>query len=374
MVVTGISRFRIAEFDLRPENYLTARGETVSDEDTLGDDGVRRDALFYNLKEISREILELSPGTTDPLVKLIDRVDDPTYLTNVCAAYLNLSLSQKQELLEITDVESRMDTLLSHMRKERERSSLQREIRDKMAERLNKAQREALLREQMRTIRTELGEEGSEETADELAVKLREAELPEEPLKIAEEELKRLRALPSSSAEYHVIRTYLEWLVALPWNKRSLTTIDIVRARRILDEDHDGLDAVKKGFSSFSPWPSSKMTFMARSSASRPAGRGQNLSDSPLPDRSDANSFEPAWEACGTRPKSGAIAAPMLEPCPAGLSRASKCVGTRNPHAQYWTRSTSFAPTFMETHPPQCSKFLHRAKQILHRPLLGRRF
>jgi ATP-dependent Lon protease len=244
IVVTGIARFRVAEFELRPDGYLAARGEAVSD--VVSDDLVRKDALFYNLKELSREILELLPGTTDPLVKLIDRVDDPSYLTNVCAAYLNLPLSQKQDLLETVDVEIRMDTLLAHMRKEREVLNLQREIRDKMAERLNKAQREALLREQMRTIRTELGEEGSEETADDLEQKLREAELPEEARKQANEEIKRLRGLPPSSAEYHVIRTYLEWMVALPWNKRSQTLIDIARARQILDDDHYGLETVKK--------------------------------------------------------------------------------------------------------------------------------
>ena len=244
VVVTGIARFRAAALEITPENFLVARGETV--EDVLGQDPVRRDALLFNLKEISREILELLPGTTDPLVRLIDRVDDPSYLTNVCAAYINLPLPKKQELLELTEVESRMELLLSHMRKEREVLNLQREIRDKMSERLNKAQRDALLREQMRTIRTELGEEGEEHEANQLEQKLLEANLPDEARKQADEELKRLRGLPSSSAEYHVIRTYLEWLAALPWNRLDPSTIDVPRARRILDEDHSGLEAVKK--------------------------------------------------------------------------------------------------------------------------------
>jgi ATP-dependent Lon protease len=244
IVVTGISRFRVADFVTNTDGYLAARGEVVND--ILTDDPVRKDALFYNLKEISREILELLPGTTDPLVRLIERVDDPTYLSNVCAAYLNLTLLQKQELLETIDVQDRMESLLTHMRKEREVLNLQREIRDKMAERLNKAQREALLREQMRTIRTELGEESSEEAADDLELKLKAAELPEEARKQAHEELKRLKNLPPSSAEYHVIRTYLEWMASLPWNKRSTTLLDLPRARRILDEDHFGLEPVKK--------------------------------------------------------------------------------------------------------------------------------
>lgn len=94
VVVTGIARFRAVALEITPENFLVARGETV--EDVLGQDPVRRDALLFNLKEISREILELLPGTTDPLVRLIDRVDDPSYLTNVCAAYINLPLPKNR--------------------------------------------------------------------------------------------------------------------------------------------------------------------------------------------------------------------------------------------------------------------------------------
>ncbi|OFZ18333.1 MAG: endopeptidase La [Bdellovibrionales bacterium GWB1_55_8] len=245
IVVTGIARYRIARVELdATETYLTARGETVAD--IHSEDPIRNEALFNHLKELTREILELLPGAMEPLIKLIDQVDDSAYLSNVCAAYLNLSLPQKQELLETVQVERRMELLLSHMRKEREVLTIQREIRDKMSERLNKAQREALLREQLRTIRSELGEEASEDAADELDQKLRDGRLPEEAAKQARDELNRLRALPPASAEYHVIRTYLEWLAALPWYKRSESRIDVARARQILDEDHYGLEAVKK--------------------------------------------------------------------------------------------------------------------------------
>ncbi|HUP58687.1 MAG TPA: endopeptidase La, partial [Bdellovibrionota bacterium] len=206
---------------------------------------VRMNALFASLKESSREILEALQGT-EPLVRLIDRVDDPAYLCNVCAAYLNLPLAQKQELLETADVERRTESLLKAMRKELEMLGVQREIRDKMSERINKAQREALLREQLRTIRTELGEEGGEEIADELEDRLVQAKLPPEARKQADDELKRLKGLPPSSAEHHVIRTYLEWLAALPWTKRTEGRLDLDRAREILDEDHYGLKSVKK--------------------------------------------------------------------------------------------------------------------------------
>jgi ATP-dependent Lon protease len=244
IVVTGTSRYRIAEFELLPEGYISARGETVAD--VQGPDLIRNEALLNNLKEASREILELLPGPTDHLMWLMERVDDPSYLSNLCAAYLNLSLYEKQDLLETVQTERRMEKILAYMRKEREVLSVQKDIRDKMSERLSKAQREALLREQLRTIRQELGEDASEDTADQLEEKIRQARLPEDAAKQAADEMRRLRALPVNSAEYHVIRTYLEWLVVLPWNKRTVSQIDLEKARRTLDEDHFGLENVKK--------------------------------------------------------------------------------------------------------------------------------
>jgi ATP-dependent Lon protease len=183
IVVTGVARYRIVDFQLEESDFLAARGEIVADVYNLND--TRNQALFYNLKELAREVVELLPGATEPLIKLIDRVEDASYLCNVCAAYLNLPLSEKQELLETVHVTKRMETLLSAMRKERETLHMQREIREKMSERLNKAQREALLREQLRTIRSELGDEPGENLADEIEGKLREARLPEEASKHA---------------------------------------------------------------------------------------------------------------------------------------------------------------------------------------------
>jgi ATP-dependent Lon protease len=243
IVVTGVARYRVAEYRA-DGGYLAARGEVVAD--THSGDPIRVQALLGSLKAIAQEILELLPGATEPLIRLIEKVDDASYLTNVCAAYLNLAVPQKQELLETTDVERRVEVLLTHMRKEREVLNLQREIRDKMSERLNKAQREALLREQLRTIRSELGEEPGEEAVDDLAERLERAELPEEAAKQAADELRRLRQLPVASAEYHVVRTYLEWLASMPWRRSTPDNIDLVRARRILDEDHYGLEPVKR--------------------------------------------------------------------------------------------------------------------------------
>ncbi len=244
IVVTGIARERLFDLRLDPGGYLVARGESLSD--VHSPDTTRNEALFYNLKEIAREVVQLLPGTTESLIKLIDRIEDSAYLTNVCAAYLNLSLSQKQEFLENVLVESRIESLLTFMHKEREILSIQHDIREKMSDRLNKAQREAILREQLKTIRSELGEEPGEDAADELEKKLKDVQLPPEALQQVQEEMKRLRSLPVASAEFHVVRTYLEWMAALPWNKKTESPIDLKRARLILDEDHYGLEEVKK--------------------------------------------------------------------------------------------------------------------------------
>ena len=244
IVVTGIARQRLCEVRLDPGGFLVARGEMVADVHSA--DPVRNEALFYQLKEIAREVVQLLPGTGESLIKLIDRIEDSAYLTNVCAAYLNLAVSQKQELLENVVVESRIEVLLHLMQKEREILNIQREIRDKMTDRLNKAQRDALLREQLRTIRTELGEDPGEDASDDLEKKLREAGLPEEAKQQVQEELKRLKSLPVASAEYHVVRTYLDWMAAMPWSIKTESPIDIKKARKVLDEDHYGLEDVKR--------------------------------------------------------------------------------------------------------------------------------
>ncbi len=244
LVITGIARYRIAEV-LSSDDHLLARGEAVAD--VYSGDQARARALFNNLKRLAKEILDLLPGAGDSLSRLVEKLDDPTYLTNLCAAYLNIPTSEKQDLLENIFVETRMEKLLTMMQKEREVLNVQRDIQEKMSERIGKAQREALLREQMRTIREELGEEGSEvQVHEEIGQRLAQADLPADVKKIATDELRRLEALPSAAAEYHVIRTYLEWLADMPWKKSTKDVLDLTEARLILDEDHYGLDQVKK--------------------------------------------------------------------------------------------------------------------------------
>ncbi len=242
VVVTGVSRYRIAEF-IPAENHMSVRGETVAD--IHGSDPIRTQALFNSLKSLAKEILTVFPGPGEQLSKLVEKVDDPSQLANMCGAYLNLSTPQKQDLLEETMLDARIEKLLSIMHKEKEVLSVQKNIQEKMSERLTKSHREALLREQLRTIKEELGDEGSA-SQDEIRKKIEDAGLPEDARKIADEELSRLDGLPPAAAEYHVIRTYLDWLASMPWKKSTKDELDLKRAREILDEDHYGLEQVKK--------------------------------------------------------------------------------------------------------------------------------
>jgi ATP-dependent Lon protease len=240
-LITGIDRFQISNF-FSDGDFITAEGQVAPDE--FSTDSVRRLALFSSLKDAAKDILKLIPQVDDSILKLIDKLENPSQLSYLSATYLNIPLEAKQSLLEIKGVEERIEKLLAIMQKEREVLQVQRDIREKMSERLSKAQRDGLLREQMRAIQDELGEDDTA-VRDELVEKLNKAGLPDEVKKVSDKELKRLESIPAASAEYHVIRNYLEWLAEMPWKKAESQPIDIVKAREILDHDHYGLEKVK---------------------------------------------------------------------------------------------------------------------------------
>jgi len=242
ILITGLTRFKVHNFHDEGD-FITAEGEAYPDR--VHGDEVRRTALFNSLKELSKEILTLVPGIDEAITRMIGRIEDPTRMSFLVASYLAVPTEKKQELLEEEYVEDRIVKLLEIMNKEKEVLELQKDIRDKMSERLTRAQRDSILREQMRAIQDELGEsEGA--VQDEIKEKITKANLPEEVQKIADKELERLTQLPAQSAEYHVIRNYLDWLADMPWAISKSTEIDLSRAKEILDEDHYGLEKIKK--------------------------------------------------------------------------------------------------------------------------------
>jgi ATP-dependent Lon protease len=240
--VRGLSRFRI---DQVRENEGLYRVEGAKLEDSTNEDEVRKKALTESLRNLLLDLLKLFPDIPEQASKGITMVKDPAHLADLAAAYVNLSIEEQQKILEERIVEKRIEALLELLQKQKEVLTLQKDIQTKTAGRLNEEQRKALLREQLKEIKAELGEEDEGES-EELEEKLNKEELPEEVRKIVDRELKRLKQIPSASMEHQVSRNYLEWLAELPWNKSTRDHMDLKEASKTLDEDHYGLDIVKE--------------------------------------------------------------------------------------------------------------------------------
>jgi ATP-dependent Lon protease len=245
LVVQGLERFRVVEYT-QAAPYFKARIERLTDLQPAGDD-LRAQALARQTVSLFQRMVELSPVLGDDLLGLVAGAPDPGRLTDLVAATLPfLSAERKQELLATRDVTVRLTTLVQALAKELEVMELGSKIQSQIQTEMSKSQREYYLREQMKAIQKELGE-GDERTSEieELREKITAARMPEEAQREATRELERLAKMPPAAAEYTVARTYLEWLVALPWQQETPDDIDLRRAREVLDEDHAGLDKIK---------------------------------------------------------------------------------------------------------------------------------
>ena len=243
VVARGVARFRVHGF-FENKPYLEAEGSIWKDEADVDDK--TQGALLKSLKTASKEILELIPADTQQLGDLVDSISDLELLSNLCAGNIDIPVPQKQELLETVSVKTRVLKLLDYLVGLKENLEIQSQIREKLTHKLGKNQRENLLREQMRTIREELGETSEDDLGELYRKKIEDSGMPEEVFKIASDELKRLESIGKGSPETHVIRNYLDLLTSMPWSKSAGTDIDLDRARAILEEDHYGLDKIKK--------------------------------------------------------------------------------------------------------------------------------
>ena len=244
LVVQGVRRFRILELtQARP--FLAARVEAV-DECAAADD-LETEALVRNAETLFRQIVELSPFLPDELAGALQSASEPGRLADVIASSLPaLRTEVKQELLETPDVKTRLQRLVAALTKEAEVLALGSKIQSQVESELGKGQREYYLREQLKAIQKELGQtDDRTQELDELREKIEAAGMTEEAHKEALRELDRLAKMPPAAAEYTVARTYLDWLVALPWQKETTDVLDLGAARTILDEDHWGLEKVK---------------------------------------------------------------------------------------------------------------------------------
>jgi ATP-dependent Lon protease len=245
LIVQGLTRVRLDKM-LQTRPYLRA-AVTLADELLRDEDHIEIDALQRNIKSNFQQVVSLSPLLSDDLQALAGNITDPGKLADFIASSLTtIGTPVKQEVLETLDIRARMDALNRLLIKELEVLELGSKIQSQVQSEVGKNQREYFLREQMKAIQKELGE-GDEQAKeiDELRAKLDAVGLPDGVRKEAMRELDRLSKMPVAAAEYTVSRTYLDWIIALPWAKRTEDSIDLKRTKDVLDADHSGLEKVK---------------------------------------------------------------------------------------------------------------------------------
>jgi ATP-dependent Lon protease len=242
LMVQGLERIKIREWISR-EPYLVARIEAAPD---VTGDATETEALRHAIVDIFRRLVEASPDLPDELAVAVDNVSDPRHIAYFVGSVVPFDVATRQAVLELDPVPAKLRRLVDLLQRELAVRELGRKITTETQERLSKQQRDFYLREQLRSIQRELGEaEGGDTQVADLRRRIAEANLPEEAKREAERELTRLAGIPAASPEHGMIVTYLEWLAGLPWTKLSGGTIDIHRARQVLDEDHYDLEKIK---------------------------------------------------------------------------------------------------------------------------------
>jgi len=243
MLVQGLSRFKVISFE-KGKPYSMAKVENLEDKEKKDNE---TEALMSNLTGLFNKIIKLSPGLPPEIGEMSRSIQEPGILADMIASTINSSPEEKQKVLEIVDAKKRLKEVTRLANHQVEILELGSKIQSQVKGDMDKTQREYYLRQQLKAIKEELGEkdESTVETEDYKA-KIEEKNLPEEAKKEAERELSRLSRMHPSSAEYTVASTYLDWITSLPWHDSTKDTLDIKKARKILDEDHFGLEKPKK--------------------------------------------------------------------------------------------------------------------------------
>jgi ATP-dependent Lon protease len=242
VLVQGLERVRLERLT-QTEPYLAGEFEPVPD---VAEPTRELEALARNVEALFARIIELVPYLPDELQLAVANVTNPSALANLIASTVRLPAAEKQELLEEADVAARLHKLTVILNRELEVFELGTKIQSQVQSEMEKSQREFILRQQMKAIQDELGEVDEQQAEmNELRERIDQATLPEEADRQARRELDRLARLPPAAAEYGVIRTYLEWILSLPWNQMTEDDLDLSHARKILDEDHYDLEKVK---------------------------------------------------------------------------------------------------------------------------------
>ena len=243
LIAQGEERFTVLDYVSR-DPFLVARIETHK-EATVLDSEI--EARGLNLRDKALEAVQLLPQAPGELVNAIRSIESIPALADMVASFMDLKAADKQEILATFDLKTRLDRVLTLLGRRIEVLKVSRQIDERTREAFDERQKEAVLRERLRQIQKELGEtDSSSDELEELKQAVKDAGMPAEAAEQAQRELKRLERMPDSAAEYSMTRTYLDWLLAMPWSKVDPETVDIEQARSILDQDHFGLDKVKR--------------------------------------------------------------------------------------------------------------------------------
>ncbi len=242
-IVQGVERVKLLSFG-DPEPYYTAVVERIKD-NPVSDD-LELDALAKNLRDTFMELIQVAPNLTEEHSGMLSNIQNPSRLADRAVSLLTVPNQEKQEVLEELEVKKRVEKTITLLTREIQRIKLGEEIQTEVHDEISKTQREYYLREQMKAIKRELGEDEETVEIKELEDRIKAAGIPEEAEKVAMKELDRLTRIPTQSPEYSVSRTYIEWLADLPWSNSSDDQINVKKADKILDEDHYGLEKVKE--------------------------------------------------------------------------------------------------------------------------------
>ncbi|HHT9123252.1 MAG TPA: endopeptidase La [Candidatus Wunengus sp. YC63] len=242
-LVEGVVRIKVVEY-LQTEPHYKARIQELRE---FTEKSETIDVLVQSVKTLFKLSAMLGKTLPKDIIPMIDNVNNPSMLADLVAIYLELSIDEKQKLLEMIDPQKRLRIVFHYLNKEVQIREVQGKIDEEVAKEMTKAQREYFLREQLKAIHKELGKDDPHmEEINKLEERIKEAKMPKEVEEVAIKELERLRDINPASAEYPVSRTYLDYLINIPWSKKTVDNLDIHQAEKILNEDHYGLEKVKE--------------------------------------------------------------------------------------------------------------------------------
>ena len=243
LILQGLTRIRLDTM-VQTDPYLRAKVKRIEGPSV---EDVEAEALAMSLRDVAKQVIQLMPELPREAGSLIDSIQAPGALADLVAANLDAPVEEKAQLIETVEVKDRIRKVLRLLTRQLEILKMRERINSQIKEEMGKNQREYVLRQQLKAIKEELGEDdGDQGDLDGIEERIAKADLPSEADQVAKKQLKRLRTMQIGSAEYTVVRTYLDWILDIPWSNSTQDNMDIMAVREVLDEDHYGLEKVKK--------------------------------------------------------------------------------------------------------------------------------